>query len=174
MNNPYANYSMTYKEFTNDELNLAWLASSLVMSTEERSEKLRLAIASMWNAYEISGETIGEFKMFMIDTFNEHKQYYEEMLTAYEKEFDYSDATKRTVTTSGSDKDIHVDLPNKQIDTDDIYKYPNDGNKREVSSTNEVEDGALFLRAKREYLRQVRNLYNEFAYKFKDCFIHIF
>jgi len=174
MSSPMANETITYKHFTQDELNVAWLNSSLVMSTEERTQKLLLSIASMWNPYEISGETIGEFKMFMLDTFNEHKQYYEEMLTAYEKEFDYKDATKRKVTNKGTDKSVHVELPNKKIDEDDIYAYPNDGDKRTLDSTNEVEDGALFLRAKREYLRQVRNLYNEFAYKFKDCFIHVF
>ena len=174
MSSPNANYTITFKEFTQDIVNDAWLASSLVMSSEERTSKLLLALKSVWNPYEICGETIGEFKMFMLDTFNAHKDYYEEMITAYEKEFDYANATIRTVSNEGLEKDIHVDLPNKKIDEEDIYAYPNDGNKRDVESTNTVEDGSLFLRAKHEYLRQIRNLYVEFAYKFKDCFIHVF
>ena len=124
----------------------------------------------MWDAYEISGETIGEFKMFLLDTFNLHKDYYEEMLDNYEKEFDYTTGVTRTSTNNA--QDIHVDLPNKKIDADDIYLYPNDGNKG--TSTTTTTDNALMLRMKREYLRQIRNLYNEFAMKFTDCFIHIF
>ena len=170
MSSPYAKYTMTFKEFLQDDINLAWFESSIVMSDTDRTQRIQTAIKSMWDAYEISGETIGEFKMFLLDTFTLHKDYYEDMITNYDKEFDYTTGIVRTSETDA--KDIHVELPNKKIDENDIYKYPNDANKGNTVITN--RDNSLFLRMKREYLRQIRNLYNEFAMKFTDCFIHIF
>lgn len=156
----HAEYTMTFKDFIN--YNTDWFSSNIVMSTSERTGELQLALSSMWDFYEIVGETIGEFKLMLLDTLHEYVSYYEEMLTNYEKEYDYASATKRT------DEIIHVDLPNKQISPTDYYKYPSAVDKK----TN--DDPARFLLLKQQYLSQIRNLYREFASRFTDCFIHIF
>ena len=156
----HAEYTMTFKDFVND--NTDWFAQNIVLSTAERTGELQLALASIWNFYEISGETIGEFKLMLTDTLNEYKAYYEEMISNYEKEYDYATAISRT------DETVHVELPNKQISPTDYYKYPSSVDKR----TN--TDPARFLLLKQQYLSQIRNLYREFASRFTDCFIHIF
>lgn len=158
--NMHAEYTMTFKDFVN--YNTDWFSSNIKLSTAERTGELQLAISSMWDFYEIAGETIGEFKLMLLDTLNEWSAYYEEMLNTYEKEFNANDWQKK------ADETIHVELPNKQISPTDYYKYPSAVDKRENT------DPARFLLIKQQYLSQIRNLYREFASRFTDCFIHIF
>ena len=159
---------------------------------------LKDAIRAMWGVWEIGGETIGEFEEFMLETLNEHRHYYEQMLDGYDREYDYetglSDVTTSTTTgesdTTGTsatnDKGIHVDLPNKQIDANDIYKYPDSGDSNETS-TNTIDSttskttgeitrtyNARYLDLKRAYLNQVKDLYREYAERFSECFVHLF
>ena len=172
MNNPYTKYTMTYKEFCS--FNQEWIDEVISLSTSEKSQKLKDAIYNTFAIYEISGETIGEFKEFFKDTFNLHKDYYEELITNYEKEFDYASAIRSKSGSKTTNQDIEVELPNKVIDEDDIYKYPNNGSKGTVQSENWNDNPSEFIRLKNQYLRQIRNCYNEFAMKFSDCFIHIY
>lgn len=171
-NFPFAKYSISFKEFLDE--NATWVASNIAMSTTDRTNFLLEALRHMWEYYEISGETIGEFKMFFKDTFELHKAYYEEMITNYDKTFAYENGISRTVENYTEGKSINVDLPNKVINADDIYKYPSSGDKGNTSATTTYTNPELFLKLKNQYLRQVRNLYNEFAMKFSDCFIHLF
>lgn len=165
---PYSKYTITFKEFL--ETNMEWFTSTIVMSTPQRTAKLHKALISMWDTYELSGETIGEMKLFLKDTLDLHSQYYEDMLDGYDKEFDYADGIVKEVKYD--DKSINVDLPNKVVSPDDLFDYPNDARKNDANTT--TTDNTLFLTMKRKYLQQIRNLYNEFAYKFKDCFIQIY
>ena len=158
--NMHAEYTMTFKDFVN--YNTDWFSANIKLSSAERTGELQLAISSMWDFYEIAGETIGEFKLMLLDTLNEWSAYYEEMLNTFEKEFNANDWQKKT------DETIHVELPNKQISPTDYYKYPSSVDKRENT------DPARFLLIKQQYLSQIRNLYREFASRFTDCFIHIF
>ena len=165
---PYSKYTMTFYEFC--DMYDDWLTQTLVMSTPSRSSALISALKHRWNIYEISGETIDEFKLFLKDTFEYEKKYYEDLITEYDKEFDYRLGTTKTVTSNG--KSIGVELPNKIISPDDIFDYPSDAAKDEnVVST---DDKSIFLTMKQRYIRQLRNCYNEFAEKFSDCFIHIY
>jgi hypothetical protein len=97
---------------------------------------------------------------------NEFSPYYLEMIKAYEKEYDYATGITRT-TTSNS---MNVDLPNKVIDSNDIYKYPSSADKGSVTTT----DNSHFLILKRQYMNQIRDLYREFASRFSDLFLHIY
>lgn len=158
--NMYAKYTMTFKDFVDS--NLEWYATNIKLSTPKMTGELQLALSSMWDFYEISGETIGEFKLMLLDTLHEYSSYYEEMITNYEKEFDYATAVIRKTDN------IHIELPNKQVSPTDYDKYPSS-----IDKVN-VNDPARFLLLKQQYLAQIRNLYREFASRFTDCFIHIF
>ena len=156
----HAEYTMTFKDFVND--NLEWFSSNIKLSTEKMTGELQLALSSMWDFYEIAGETIGDFKLMLLDTLNEHKAYYEDMISNYEKAFDYAKAVERETDN------VHIELPNKQVSPTDYDKYPSSIDKVKVN------DPARFLLLKQQYLSQIRNLYREFASRFTDCFIHIF
>ena len=193
-----AKYTIRYIDFLKDADNQKWIDNNIVMSTPERSAMLKDAIRAMWGVWEIGGETIGEFQEFMLETLNEHRHYYEQMLDGYDREYDYetgiSDTTTSTTTgesdstgtSATNDKGIHVDLPNKQIDANDIYRYPDSGDSNETStnttdSTTSKTTGeitrtynARYLDLKRAYLNQVKDLYREYAERFSDCFVHLF
>ena len=171
-NYPYAKYSISFKEFYEEEP--TWLGSNLIMSTTARTDFLINALKAMWDVYEISGENIGEFKLFLLDTFNLHKKYYEEMLDNYEKQFDFTTGLTRRSGNTSVQKTINVELPNKSVDASDIYKYPDNADKNDFTNDSWSYDPAAFTKLKTQYMRQIRNLYNEFAMKFTDCFIHIF
>ena len=160
----YAEYTMTFNDFV--EENKDWFEKTMIMSTQERTASLQLALLSRWRMYEVSGETVQQCKVMFEDVLNEFKPYYEDMITNYDKEFDYASAVSHKTTN----ETIHVELPNKKIDPNDIYSYPTSGDK----ATIEYEDKSRFLMLKAQYLNQIQDLYREFANRFRDCFIHLF
>ena len=64
------------------------LLSDIQMSTSQRTEKLIEHIMAQWGIYEIAGETLQEFKVFIKYKFLEYKEYYEKLLDVYETELD--------------------------------------------------------------------------------------
>lgn len=100
------------------------------------------------------------------DIIGEWKSYYNEMITNYSKDFDYATG----ITNSIENESINVDLPNKKVDSESIYSYPSSGDKGKTTYV----DNSKFLSMKRQYLSQIRDLYKEFAKKFKDMFMHLY
>lgn len=199
MNNMYAKYTETFHDFL--VLNPLFLGMTIRMSTEERIEKLKNALISEYNLYEIGGETEEMFMIMFADVFNQWKDYYEERISAYEKQYDYTVGNRRrtikssTIGTSGSqdgnessnNKHTDIELPNKVV-SQDYEGYPNAINKdvasgnnhREYENETNLDDEVTtifddeFLDLKNKYLAQLRNIYLEFAKKFKECFILIY
>lgn len=199
MNNMYAKYTETFHDFL--LLNPLFLDMTVGMSSQERTNKLKNALISEFNLYEIGGETEEIFKIMFADTFNQWKEYYEERITAYEKQYDYTLGNRRrtlkqsTIGTEGSqdstgsstNKHTDIELPNKQV-SQDYEGYPNAINKdvgsdeshREYENETNLNDEVVtifddeFLDLKNKYLAQLRNIYLEFAKKFKECFILIY
>ena len=199
MNSMYAKYTETFHDFL--LLNPLFLDMTVGMSSTERTEKLKNALISEFNLYEIGGETEEIFKIMFADTFNQWKEYYEERITAYEKQYDYTLGNRRrtlkqsTIGTEGSqdstgssnNKHTEIELPNKQV-SQDYEGYPNAINKdagsdeshREYENETNLNDEVVtifddeFLDLKNKYLSQLRNIYLEFAKKFKECFILIY
>lgn len=163
-----AKYTMLFSDYL--EVDSEWYNKNIKMSTDARTTALRKALEAMWGVYEISGETVGEMRTFLLNTLNEHIDYYEDMIDNYDKEYDYTTGMTRENETVN--KNLSVELPNKKISEEDIYAYPDSADKSET--TVKSTDNSLFLALKQRYLRQIRNLYNEFARRFFDCFIHIY
>lgn len=170
-NNLNSNYTITFHEFYND--NIDWIRTNLVMSSEERTNKFLKQLVAVWGVYDIAGETIGEFKTFIKDEFDTQLPYFEEMLDAYEREIDYLDGLKTITKGTTHNEGITVDLPNKVVG-DSVYDYPDSGNKDDGNSTIERTDNSRAITLKVRYMQQIRDLYREFAFRFKHCFIHIF
>lgn len=199
MNVPIAKYTETLLEFNIN--NPTFLEDTLVMSTTEKSQKLINAVIAMYNVYEIGSETEDLFKLNFADVFALWKDYYEEKITAYEKAYDYSTGNRRTysrentIDTSGEkdssdssdNKHTEIELPNKKVDTS-YEGYPNDISKDDSSSeghtdyTSKTEMLDLstttyhdeFIDLKNKYIKQIKSMYNEFASKFKECFMLIY
>ena len=199
MNNMYAKYTETFHDFLLN--NSSFLTEVIKMSSVDREEKLKNALISEFNLYEIGGETEEIFKIMFIDTFNQWKEYYEERITAYDKQYDYTLGNRRrtlkksNIITEGKQqgsslsdgKHTEIELPNKQISSD-YEGYPNDISKdenqeqsqRSYDNETNLDDEVTtifddeFLDLKRKYLEQLRNIYLEFAKKFKECFILIY
>lgn len=199
-NQLFARYSESFNEFLNNYP--TYLTDTISFGTSEQTKSLIDMIKSVWNIYEISGETEDEFKVFFSDTFNEFKDYYLDIITNYEKSFDYTIANKkiRTLTETENTKEngnntrkvtddglnTKYDLPNKPTTTE----YPT----TKISDTNENNDNSAYssakdkgkdttdttiynneyIKLKNEYLKQIKSYYHEFAMKFSDCFVHIY
>lgn len=199
MSNMYAKYTETFHDFL--IANPSFLGSTINMSSTTRTDKLKNALVSEFNLYEIGGETEEMFMIMFADVFNQWKDYYEERITAYEKQYDYATGNRRrtvkksTIGTEGSqdgnessnNKHTDIELPNKVV-SQDYEGYPNAINKdvasgnnhREYENETNLDDEVTtyfddeFLDLKNKYLAQLRNIYLEFAKKFKECFILIY
>ena len=138
------------------------------------ANKLNESFISIWAEYDIVIEYIEDqqlgfckaFQRYMLEVINEYKNYYDEMITAYSKQYDYTEGLIKTI----DNESIYVDLPNKVVNANDIYKYPSSGDKGKSTITSKDR----FIALKRQYMAQIRDLYREFAYKFKDLFYHIY
>lgn len=163
--------------------------------------KLLNMIKSIFRYHEIGSDDDDEFYQFMTDVFNENKDYYIDLITNYSKAYDYATNNKRTVSrsdtysksanvissNSGNNEHTEYELPNKI--TDDSYKNApssistddNSGSTSSSTSGNTVGTSTTIytydnelLDLKRKYINQIRNVYEEFANKFKECFIMIY
>lgn len=192
----YARYTITFEDFLREEAE--WWQSSLQMSTVERTKALHDAIVAQWWNYEIGGETIGEMKRFLQNTFAWHKRYYEEMLDAYEKKWDYEEGLVRksslstsqertgTGSTTSTTKGRESDLPNTKVSPDAWYDMPTTttaGEDEANTSTSDTTtgtqtrtdtDNSRYITLRTRWMNQIRDLYREFADRFADCFVMIY
>lgn len=197
-NMPKAVYTETFYEFLKN--NPTFLAETIVLSDESKSKKLIDMLIHTFNIYEIGNETEDLFKLNFTDVFNMHKDYYEEKLAAYEKEYDYSVNNKKRVVHNktidigakkssrigDNTKRTDIDLPNKQVGR--YEEYPSFITKDEnlksvddkVDSKTNIDDENItyyddeFIDLKNKYIKQITNVYLEFANKFKECFLMIY
>lgn len=168
----------------------------------DEDDKLLDMFLRKYRYYEICDKEESVFVQCVRDVFYEYLDYYTELLTNYNKEYDYALGNKKTMTrtdTTESNKNgtvaaendnVHreYDLPNKVVDasSEDGYLTAKDTNKGSSSASTEENNSSEygssietvyhdeFLDLKRKYLNQIRNVYEEFADKFKDCFLHIY
>lgn len=165
-------YTETFLQF--QENNPTALENIIVMSTTDRSNALISMLKAKYNVYEISAPNEALFIQYLKDTFNEYKDYYEELLDTYDKKYDIDDLNKRIVESEITPDLVeeHIDLPRSSA-TNNI---PTTIDKSKGSSSTEstTTDMSTLISLKNQYMRQVRNIYNEFAIRFMDCFLHIY
>lgn len=150
------------------------LAKYIIYKDVIKPNELNETLCAIWNQYDIcleydennKLEFCEEFDEYIKEIINEYQAYYTEMFKAYTKEYDYADAIVKKI----ENESIYVDLPNKIITPTDIYNYPSSGDKGSSTITSKDK----FIALKLQYMAQIRDLYREFAYKFKDLFYHIY
>ena len=171
-------------------------------SQTHSSIKLEDVFYGKWNYYEICDSDEEIFVSCLTDILNVNKAEWHELLVNYNKEYNYATGNKRTMArhdVSESDMEGSSDdtsdsvtkdysLPNKQVsvDLDDGYatgaskEHSTLGNERETHRESTYDSTIVhtydneFLDLKRKYMNQIRNLFEEFADKFSDCFYHVF
>lgn len=159
-------------------------------------------IKSMYNFYEIGSDDNDEMAMFLEDTVYLKYRYYKELYDNYTKEYNYATGNKKTVsrmdnytrsgqyakTLTNSGDHTEYELPNKVIPANQYKNTPSnigsdDFTNTDIGNNTGTTTGSSsivttydneFLDLKRKYLAQIRNLAEEFANTFKECFYIIY
>ena len=162
------------------------LLDEMSLSTPLRTIKFKMMFKSVYGTKSIAGETIELFKIYITNTFNRYKDYYEEKLDVYEKELDYDDgivihrkhsddgSSTGAIISSGSTENI--DLPNKTTTGEYITDKTNTSNGSNTSDTynKDIEEnitgGVNVVEQRDKMLDYIRSIYEEFVDRFWDCF----
>lgn len=153
---------------------------------EDRSKKLIDMIKvkfAMWQVWTMHDAL---FLDSMGRIFDSYKDYYKEKITAYEVQINFLDGYKVTTTTDMT----HTETPRVevQVDTYDLPRSDSSVNRpsarsisKPISGTNVLADdgdvtrkGGDVIELKKRYLDIIRNLYDEFAEKFRVNFLEMF
>lgn len=167
-----------------------------IWQDQDMATALTDMLYNVYEYYEVGDDD--EMFQFMLDTFCEYSTYYKEIIDNYSKEYQYELNNKRVVTksdalnisgnntTSGTGSNTDYELPNKVIPENQYRNTPTSITDNENSSsktyqnatsrtsTNTTEFNNEFIDLKNKYMNQIRNVYREFAMKFKDCFYQIY
>ena len=166
------------------------LLENLTLSTTNRTKLFQDMFKAYYNSKSIAGETVELSKLWIEDTFNVHKDYYENILNEYEKELDldevfvltreHRDNGSSSGTASSNSNTDNIDLPNKPT----TNEYVSDRVKNNASSNNSdsynkylketVSGNVNTLEQREKALKFIRNYYLEFVKKFDDCFAHVY
>lgn len=125
------NFEYSYSSLTlRDVLKIEpTLLDDLTMSTEDRTNKFKNMFKAYYNSKSIAGETIELFKLWIGDTFNIYKDYYENLITEYEKTIALDDGIVTTI--------IHTDVgSNTEEGTNSDTSSRNDSSTNDESGTN--------------------------------------
>ena len=125
------NFEYSYSSLTlRDVLKIEpTLLDDLTMSTAERTNKFRNMFKAYYNSKSIAGETIELFKLWIGDKFSTYKDYYEDMITEYEKSILLDDGIVTTIT--------HTDIgSNTEEGTNSDTSSRNDSSTNDESGTN--------------------------------------
>ena len=168
---------------------------------EDMPDELVTHFFSMYRYYEICDEDESVFLQCVSDIYNEHANYYKKILQAYKNDIDITKITERTSsrqdqsagskTSTGTSlvasTDKRYDLPNSQVTGQDGGYLSEKGTEDSVTNTNlndrhtnayntstTSKDNRDFISAKVEYLRHIRDIYEEFVSEFKECFILVY
>lgn len=170
------------------------LLDNLTLSTTERTDKFKNFFIAKWFNYEISGETIPMFKALIENRFNTLKDYYEELITAYEIKIDMLDGKMVTITRDDTKNDTFnrnvnlngenkiYDLPrtslteNKPTQKSDIVNsnVEDSTTNKTLKQTISKKGGVNVIDLKRDYMKLIRNVYIDFVTNFDTCFIDLY
>lgn len=169
----HARYTMTLYDARHSVENFF---SFIDFVDSNHTNELINAIQSMWDIYEIAGETISEQRKYMQDTFNEYKGYYAEKITEYDKKLEWTDEDYYKIYShaESGNTNLHSDLPNKQINPTDYYAYPTDTDKADATSDSTNTDKSRLISLRKQYMSQIKDYYREFALRFAHDFLHMF
>lgn len=166
------------------------LLDEMSLSTPLRTIKFKMMFKSVYGTKSIAGETIELFKIYITNTFNRYKDYYEEKLDVYEKELEYDNgivihrehsddgsSTGAIVSTGSSE---NIDLPNQTTTGEYITDKTKTSNGSNTSDSynKDIEEnitgGVNVVEQRDKMLDYIRSIYEEFVDRFWDCFSVIY
>ena len=133
MGSPYAKFTMTYQEAIEIDPTIAY---NLTLDTQEHSEKLQNMIKDRYWNWEIGGETLGEFKSMLLHRFRTIRDYYIELIQAYETKINMLDGKKTSVI-------IDEDITNKDTSSGTLSRTgtkSGDGKNYDLPRSNSTEN----------------------------------
>ena len=179
----YAKYTILLYDLLQEE---PTFLDFMELDTNEHTEKFKKIFIAKWSMYEIGGETSQQFKIFLKQDFDLHKDYYIEKINMYEKDFNLADGVISTISSSNantktgsvSNNETQYGLPNKETSN----RYPT--SKSDSNNTRNLLENDTFSQTikgqlptyeiKERALATIRNIYEEFAERFKDCFVLLY
>lgn len=179
----YTRYTITLHDLL---INEPTLLDNLTLSTAERTEKFKNMFIAKWDVYEINTETVKMFKLILINKFNTLKDYYEELISAYETKINMLDGKLTSITREDTEdnnqiysgESLNYDLPrtnsaeNKPSSKSNNSGNTNDNKRFNQTITTKGEENVISL--KTQYMKMLRNIYYEFVNDFETCFMQLF
>lgn len=161
---------------------------------EKKAQALMSRFISQWGMYEVNsldeidyvstGGAVVHSNVFVYsiyETFHSRVSYYNQLLEAYEKEYNFEEgltvtqtsSTTETGRTNGNEK--QYDLPrsggeSKPSNSVDSIADVNN----EASTTVTRTDKSKFINLRTQYMNKVRDLFRDFALEFYECFILVY
>lgn len=131
-------------------------------------------IVSKYMYYEVFTEYATDFMRIFYSIFNRYKDYYSELIIAYQTEINFLDGNSitRTFTPRAEYESSNYDLPRSSSDIDRPTSKSTNAGVDGVDTT--VVKGGDVIDLKRRYMDLLRNVYDEFASKFQPLFIELF
>ena len=155
-----------------------WISSNCRKLTDMILEKFRL-----WEVFTLD-ESL--FFVAMNDIFKRYKDYYGELITAYQTEINFLDGDKVTtnyendnvLTPRAQYETVNYDLPRSQSNIDRPTTKMSNGGVSGTDTTHyegeTVRKGGNVIELKKKYMDLLRNVFDEFAEKFRPNFIELF
>lgn len=179
----YTRYTITLHDLL---INEPTLLDNLTLSTAERTEKFKNMFIAKWDIYEINTETVKMFKLILTNKFNTLKDYYEELISAYETKINMLDGKLTSITREDTEdnnqiysgESLNYDLPrtnsaeNKPSSKSNNSGNTNDNKRFNQTITTKGEENVISL--KTQYMKMLRNIYYEFVNDFETCFMQLF
>ena len=101
MSYPFAKYTMSYQEVVALD---ATIPEVLTFGDDTKDKAIRDMVMDMYWNREIAGETVGEFRGMLSHAFGTIRDYYNELIDAYQTKIDMLDGRKTTTVIDGTDK----------------------------------------------------------------------
>lgn len=145
-----------------------------IMGAQENCETLEDVIYAKFYMWEIWTTHNDSFFKSLMTTFDKWCRYYDEMLGAYLTQINAMDGDKRTqaYTPRAEYENKLYDLPRSESNIDRPTTRARNGGVSGTDTTIETKVNAVEQKAK--WLMLIQNIWDEFAEKFRPCFIELF
>ena len=193
----YARFTMVFADVLREYPDIL---DPLSLDTDAHTAKFKEVLKGKFNLYEIGLETPHLFQEALVNKLAVKKDYYLELIEAYETniknlmldglvsttttEHTGEGTNSNTVTPRTKTESIHYDLP-RSIAADN---YPSSKDTSEVVSGTDSSEGSYSdeftnesttktgnaIDQKVKYMKMLRNVWEEFANEFKSCFLDLY
>lgn len=191
----YARFTMVFADVLREYPDIL---DPLSLDTPEHTNKFKDVLKGKFKLYEIGLETPHLFQEALVNKLAVKKDYYLELIHAYETQVNMLDGLVSTTTTehegNGSNSNtvtprtktesIHYDLPRSTASDN----HPSSKDTTEVVNGTDSSSGTYLdhfenesttktgnaIDQKVKYMKMLRNVWEEFVTEFKSCFLDLY